>query len=72
MGSDSAAMKFIQIIDRKTKRVVAAVPISPGETDSIVMAQQYETKAWKIAVEDEMVDPERRADYSFKIVETNS
>jgi hypothetical protein len=64
-------MRYVHTIDKNAKQVAASVPIAALEvTDSIPAAQQYETAAWKMAVKDQLVDPRRKADYSFKIVDT--
>ena len=63
-------MRYVHTIDKNAKQVAASVPISVLEvTDSIPVAQQYEA-AWKMAVKDQLVDPRRKADYSFRIVDT--
>jgi hypothetical protein len=56
------------IVEKKTQRVVAAIPHLQGQNYSPT-AQQYEAEAWNAAVSDKCVDPKRKGDYSFQIVD---
>jgi hypothetical protein len=65
-------MAKIQITETKTGHLAAIVPIvlhgmnyTPGEIE-------YFGEAWKIAVEDKLVDAKRKEDYSFKLVPSPS
>ncbi len=62
-------MKNVHIIEKKSRRVAATIPIQLHGQNYTPTAQQYEAEAWKAAVSDKSVDPKRRDDYSFQIVE---
>jgi hypothetical protein len=62
-------MKNVHIIDKKSGRVAATIPIQIRGANYNPTTQQYEAEAWNAAVSDKSVDPKRRDDYSFTIVD---
>jgi len=58
----------VHIIDIKTGKVAAAIPIDLAEQSRIPSEPEFFATAWRCAVEDSSVDPGRRDDYSFQLV----
>jgi|HubBroStandDraft_1064217.scaffolds.fasta_scaffold1286231_1 hypothetical protein len=62
-------MKNIHIIDKKTGRLAATIPVQLQGMNYAPTEQEYVAEAWGCAVSDGTVDPKRKDDYSFKLVE---
>jgi hypothetical protein len=62
-------MKNVQLIEQKTGRIAASIRITLRGQNYTPMAQEYEAEAWKCAIEVRLVEPKRKADYSFSIAE---
>ena len=62
-------MKNVHIIEKKTGDIVATVPVQLQGMNYIPTAQEYEAAAWKAAVSDKLVNPKRKDDYSFRMVD---
>lgn len=60
-------MQNVHVVETKTGRVRASIPINMGSQNYTPTRQQCEAEAWAAAVSDRSVDPKRRADYSFEI-----
>ena len=58
----------VHIIDIKTGKVAAAIPIDLAQQNRIPSEPEFFATAWRCAVEDSSVDPGRRDDYSFRLV----
>jgi len=58
----------VHIIENKTGRVAATVPIDLAEQNRIPSEPEFFATAWQCAVEGSSVDPARREDYSFRLV----
>ncbi len=58
----------VHVIEIKTGKVAAAIPIDLAAQNRIPSEQEFFATAWKCAVEDSSVDPARREDYSFRLV----
>jgi hypothetical protein len=58
----------VHIIEIKTGKVAAAIPIDLAEQSRIPSEPEFFATAWRCAVEDSSVDPGRRDDYSFRLV----
>lgn len=63
-------MKSVYILEKKTGRVVATIPVDMTGLSYTPSHQEYEAAAWEAAVDNGSVDPDRVSDYSFKIEET--
>lgn len=58
----------VSIIETKTGGLVAILPIILQGMDYTPSEAEYFTEAWRCAVEDKAVDPNRRDEYSFHLV----
>lgn len=58
----------VEIIDSKTRKVVASIPIVLEGPKSIPSEPEFFSQAWRAAVADNSVDPERRDDYTFRLL----
>lgn len=58
----------VSIIETKTGKLVATLPIILQGMNYIPSEEEYFTEAWRCAVEDKAVDPSRRDEYSFQLV----
>jgi hypothetical protein len=58
----------VHIVEIKTGKVAAAIPIDLAEQNRIPSEQEFFETAWRRAVEVNSVDPARRDDYSFRLV----
>ena len=58
----------VHIIDIKTGRVAATVPIVLPEKTWIPSEQAFFAMAWQRAVDDKGVEASQRDDYSFRLV----
>jgi hypothetical protein len=59
----------VQIIETATGRVVARERMQLSGQNYTPAVQELEAKAWRRAVQDRLVDPNRKDDYSFRLVE---
>jgi hypothetical protein len=58
----------VHIIEVKTGKLAAAIPINLAEQNHIPSEPEFFATAWRAAVEDSNVDPARRDDYRFRLV----
>jgi hypothetical protein len=58
----------VHIVEIKTGKVAAAIPIDLAEQNRIPSEPEFFATAWRCAVDDSSVDPCRREDYSFRLV----
>jgi hypothetical protein len=58
----------VEIIDSQTRKVAASVPIVLAEGSGIPSEQEFFQQAWRAAVADASVDPQRRDDYTFRLL----
>ena len=58
----------VHIIEVKTGKVAAAIPIDLAEQNRIPSEPEFFATAWRCAVEDNSVDSARRDDYSFRLM----
>ncbi len=58
----------VEIIDSKTRKVAASIPVVPRGAGSIPSEQEFFADAWRAAVDDKSVDAERRDDYTFRLL----
>jgi len=58
----------VHIIEIKTGKLAAAIPINLTEQSRIPSEPEFFATAWRVAVEDSRVDPAHRDDYSFRLV----
>ena len=59
---------IVHVVEIKTGKIAAAIPIDLAEQSSIPSEQEFFATAWRCAVEDKSVDPGRREDYSFQLM----
>lgn len=62
----------VHIIEIKTGKLATAIPIDLAGQNRIPSEPEFFATAWQCAVEDSKVDPERREDYSFRLVRTGA
>ena len=62
------ARHVVQVVETKTDKVVASIPIDLAGLKSVPSEQEFYAEAWRCAVMDKSVDPARREDYSFRLV----
>jgi hypothetical protein len=60
-------VRNVQIIEKRTGRIVATIPVVVQGQNYIPGDQQHAALAWKFAVKDALVDPARKDDYSFSV-----
>lgn len=60
-------MYIVRIVLEATRDVVAEIPISFQGMNYAPSHEELNSEAWKTAIEDDLVDKERRADYEFII-----
>jgi hypothetical protein len=60
-------MKNVSIIEKRTGKVVAIIPIQMSGVNHRPSKEEYEAAAWEAAADDGSVDPYRVSDYSFEI-----
>ena len=58
----------VAIIDKKTDKIVASVPVNLQGFNYVPSEQEYFSTAWECAVEDGAVNPKCKANYTFKLV----
>ena len=58
----------VEIIEIQTRKVAASIPITLAGAASIPSEQEFFQQAWRAAVADASVDPERRDDYTFRLI----
>lgn len=58
----------VSIIETKTGKLVATLPIILQGMNYTPSEEEYFTEAWRCAVDDKAVDPNRRDEYSFQLV----
>jgi hypothetical protein len=58
----------VHIIEIKTGKVAAEIPIDLAEQNRIPSEPEFFATAWRCAVDDSSVDPGRRENYSFRLV----
>ena len=59
---------IVHIVEIKTGKIAAAIPIDLAEQNRIPSEQEFFATAWRHAVEDKSVDPARRDEYSFRLM----
>jgi len=59
---------IVHVVEIKTGKIAAAIPINLAGQNYIPSEQAFFAEAWRCAVEDKSVDPNRREDYSFRLV----
>ena len=64
-------MKNVSIIEKRTQRVVATIPVQMQGSNYTPDRREYEALAWKCAVSDNSVDPLRKEDYLFEVLEVS-
>jgi len=57
----------VEIIETKSKSVVATVPVSLGGLNYKPSHSELYDEAWQSAVEDGLVGPDKKADYEFQV-----
>jgi hypothetical protein len=62
-------MKNVHIIETKTGKVKAIIPVDLTGLNYTPTLQEYEAAAWEAAIDDGSVDPDRYSDYSLKVEE---
>ncbi len=65
-------MKRIEIIERNSGLVAASMLMILARLNYETTTKDYEDEAWRSAVDDKSVDPNRRDDYTFNIVDAKS
>lgn len=58
----------VLIIETKTGKLIAKLSIILRGMNYMPSEQEYFTEAWRCAVEDKTVNPNRRDEYSFQLV----
>lgn len=58
----------VLIIDTKNGTEVATIPVILNGMNYTPSEQDYFNEAWRCAVEDNIVDPNRRFEYRFQLV----
>lgn len=58
----------VLIIDTKAGKVDASILISIGGLNYTPTMEEYFADAWKSAVDDRLVDPNRKHEYKFELV----
>jgi len=58
----------VEIIEIKSNKVAASVPIVLEGMSRIPSEPEFFAQAWRTAVEEKSVDPERRDDYRFRLL----
>jgi len=59
---------IVHVVEIKTGKIAAAIQINLGSLNSIPSEQEFFAEAWRCAVEDKSVDPDRREEYSFRLI----
>ncbi len=60
----------VLVIENKSSNLIAKIPIHLLGLDFIPSEQDYFSEAWKCAVEDKFVEPNRRHEYTLQLVQT--
>lgn len=55
------------ILERISGRVAASIPVAVGGLNITIGSGEFERTAWRAAVDDKSVAPNRPQDYEFKI-----
>lgn len=58
----------VAIIEKSSKSVVATVPVSLGGLNYQPSKSELYEQAWESAVQDKIVDAERKSDYEFQVL----
>lgn len=58
---------LVTIVEEQTKKVIGTFPVVLGIYGQDQTDQDYFNEAWKCAVEDGLVDSEKRSKYVFSI-----
>ncbi|MFM6682880.1 MAG: hypothetical protein ACKPHM_13645 [Dolichospermum sp.] len=58
----------VLVIETKTGKVVATVPVLHHGMNYTPSEQEYFSEAWQCAVEDNIVEADRRFEYGFQLV----
>lgn len=58
----------IAIIEKKSRSVVASVPVSLGGLNYLPSHSELYEQAWESAIEDGIVDKDKKADYEFNVL----
>lgn len=59
----------VTIVETKTGKVIGTFPVHLSGQNYTPTKEEYISMAWKCAVDDNLVDDERRAEFSFTISE---
>ena len=65
-------IKNIRIVHRKNGRLAATIPAVLSAQNYEPTTKEYENEAWRCAVADKAVDPNRRDDYTFNVVDAGA
>lgn len=57
----------VLIIETKTGRLVATIPTVVKGMNYTPLEQEYFNEAWRCAIDDKVVDPNRRGEYTFQL-----
>jgi hypothetical protein len=57
----------VLIIETKTGRLVATIPTVVKGMNYVPLEQEYFNEAWRCAIDDKVVDPKRRGEYTFQL-----
>ncbi len=58
----------VEIIETASRKVAASIPIVLAGPRAVPSEQEFFQQAWRAAVADASVDPERRDDYTFRLL----
>lgn len=61
-------MPKVEITNSKTAHVVAVIPVEFGGLNYQPTKEEAFALAWQAASDDQVVQPDRRKDYSFRIL----
>lgn len=61
-------LKKVKISDTFSNLEIKTFPIDLGSIDPHLLDQDYFEEAWRLAVEEKMVDQDHREKYKFEIV----
>ncbi len=58
----------VRIADAFTNEDIQTYSIDLGNIDHHLLDQDYIEEAWKLAIKNNLVNPERRSEYKFEVV----
>ncbi|BBM03962.1 hypothetical protein [Microbulbifer sp. GL-2] len=59
----------VKILEKETGRIVATYPININGLHYQPTESDYISEAWKCAIEDRAVDPDKKTSYSFTLID---